>query len=82
MSVKLFPPHPKFPFQVGIEAGVLVNAAGQHKPSYGARYYTSSAGSGRTVDLLPYRRFYATLVLQEVFTLGVLTVISTWAEKP
>lgn len=43
-----------------------MSAAAQNKPAYGARTYVSPAGSGRKVDLLPYRRFFAALVLQKV----------------
>lgn len=54
-----------FCIQVGIEAGVLVSAT-RHKPAYGARMYELRSGAGRKVDLLPYRRFFAALVLQQV----------------
>ncbi|CAM9113139.1 unnamed protein product [Sphacelaria rigidula] len=50
---------------VGIEASVLVGAT-RHRPAYGARMYELRSGPGRHVDLLPYRRFFAALVLQQV----------------
>lgn len=49
-----------------MEEGVLVNAAGHTSPKYGERYFSSYRGSQREVDLQPYRRFYAALVLQQV----------------
>lgn len=52
--------------KVGIEEGVLVNAAGHTSPKYGERYFESPRGSDRVVDLQPYRRFFAALVLQQV----------------
>lgn len=55
--------------KVGIEEGVLVNAASHTSPKYGERYY-QSRGSKREVDLQPYRRFFAALVLQQVCTGG------------
>ncbi|CAM9777997.1 unnamed protein product [Discosporangium mesarthrocarpum] len=48
----------------GIQAGVLVNASGQHKPAYGERT-CSRPGSDRAVNLLPYRRFFAALILEQ-----------------
>ncbi|CAM9107353.1 unnamed protein product [Choristocarpus tenellus] len=50
---------------VGIQEGVLVNASVKYKPPYGVRSY-SWPGSDRVVDLLPYRRFFAALVLEQV----------------
>lgn len=60
---RFYPSVNRFWPKVGIEEGVLVNI-GQHPPKYGERTYISSGG--REVDLLPYRRFYAALVLQQV----------------
>lgn len=56
--------------QVGIQEAFLMHAARHATLPYGERYYAFPPASGRTIDLAPYRRFYAALVLQQVRCMG------------